>query len=115
MVGLGTYSREQEGEVRAAARDHGRRAADHRRLSRTFRRAIRRRWAGAGYTVDAPASADEVRERILTGTAARFGADANVHARIPTDDHVRRERWLAEIEAQWGPAPGRQQSDGSAI
>ena len=23
-------------------------------------------------------------------------------------DHVRRERWLPQIEAQWGPAPGRQ-------
>ena len=38
-----------------------------------------------------------------------------MHARIPVDDHVRRERWLKEIEAQWGPAPGRQQSDGSSI
>ena len=38
---------------------------------------------------------------------------ANVAARIPADDHVRRERWLAEIERQWGPAPGRQQSDGA--
>ncbi|MFY7959194.1 MAG: cobaltochelatase subunit CobN, partial [Elsteraceae bacterium] len=27
----------------------------------------------------------------------------------------RRERWLAEIEAQWGPAPGRQQTDGASI
>jgi magnesium chelatase subunit H len=37
------------------------------------------------------------------------------HARIPTGDHIRRETWLAEIEAQWGPAPGRQQSDGATI
>ncbi len=29
--------------------------------------------------------------------------------------HVKRERWLKEIEAQWGPAPGRQQSDGQSI
>ena len=35
------------------------------------------------------------------------------HARIPADDHVRREQHLTEIEAQWGPAPGRQQSDGA--
>jgi magnesium chelatase subunit H len=69
----------------------------------------------AGYTVDVPATEDELRERILTGNAARYGADANVHARIPVDDHVRRERWLAEIEAQWGPAPGRQQSDGRSL
>jgi magnesium chelatase subunit H len=68
-----------------------------------------------GYTTEVPGSVDELRERILAGNAARFGANANVHARIPADQQVRRERWLAEIEAQWGPAPGRQQSDGSSI
>ncbi|MCX7891294.1 MAG: magnesium chelatase subunit H [Burkholderiales bacterium] len=69
----------------------------------------------AGYRVEVPATADELRERIVAGNAARHGAHANVHARIPVDDHVRRERWLAEIEAAWGPAPGRQQADGSSI
>jgi magnesium chelatase subunit H len=68
-----------------------------------------------GYTVELPANVDELRERVIGGNAARFGAQANVHARIPADDHVRRERWLKEIEAQWGPAPGRQQSDGGSI
>jgi magnesium chelatase subunit H len=68
-----------------------------------------------GYRVDVPATVDELRERIVSGNAARFGADANVHARIPTGDHVRREKWLRQIEAQWGPAPGKQQSDGSSI
>ncbi len=68
-----------------------------------------------GYTVDVPATVDELRDRIIQGNAARFGATANVHARIPVDDHVRRERWLPEIEAQWGPAPGREQSDGASI
>jgi magnesium chelatase subunit H len=68
-----------------------------------------------GYTVEMPASVDELRERIVTGNATRFGAQANVYARIAADDHVRRERWLKDIEVQWGPAPGRQQSDGSSI
>ncbi|MDU1694587.1 MAG: cobaltochelatase subunit CobN, partial [Bradyrhizobium sp.] len=44
-----------------------------------------------------------------------FGTAANVAARIPVDQHVRRERHLAEIEKQWGPAPGRHQSDGSSL
>ncbi len=69
----------------------------------------------AGYSVDLPASVDELRTRITKGNAERFGADANVHTRISTDDHVRREKHLAEIEAQWGPAPGRQQSDGASL
>jgi magnesium chelatase subunit H len=68
-----------------------------------------------GYHVDMPASVDELRERIINGNAQRFGAAANVHVRIPVDDHVRREKHLKEIEAQWGPAPGRQQSDGSSL
>ncbi|MBK5912750.1 magnesium chelatase subunit H [Rhodocyclus purpureus] len=70
----------------------------------------------AGYKVeDIPANADELRNSIIVGNAATFGADANVHTRIPADEHVRREQYLAEIEAQWGPAPGRQNSDGSNI
>jgi magnesium chelatase subunit H len=69
----------------------------------------------AGYTVDVPASADALRDRILQGNADSFGAQANVHARIAADDHIRREPHLAEIEAQWGPAPGKQQTDGGSI
>ncbi len=68
-----------------------------------------------GYAVDVPANVDALREAVLHGNAARYGADANVHARIPADDHVRREPHLAQIEAQWGPAPGKQQSDGGTI
>ena len=69
----------------------------------------------AGYAVDLPVSPDALREAVIHGNAERFGAAANVHARIGVDDHVRRQRWLPEIEAQWGPAPGRQQSDGRSI
>jgi len=71
--------------------------------------------AAAGYEVELPASAEALRDRVLGGNAERLGSQANVHARIATDDHVRREPWLADIEAQWGPAPGRQQSDGASI
>jgi len=69
----------------------------------------------AGYRIDLPPDVDTLREKIINGNASQFGAMANVHKRIPASDHVRRERYLREIEAQWGPAPGRQQSDGSAI
>ncbi|MEL6381338.1 MAG: magnesium chelatase subunit H, partial [Cyanobacteria bacterium J06626_18] len=68
-----------------------------------------------GYSVDVPESVDALRDAILTGNSERFGSDANVAARIPADEHVRRETYLAEIEAQWGPAPGKAQSDGSHI
>ncbi|UFZ07687.1 magnesium chelatase subunit H [Bradyrhizobium ontarionense] len=69
----------------------------------------------AGYTIDVPATVDELRARVLKGNAERFGTAANVAARIPVDQHVRRERHLAEIEKQWGPAPGRHQTDGASL
>ncbi|KNZ32873.1 MAG: magnesium chelatase [Methylibium sp. NZG] len=68
-----------------------------------------------GYAVEVPASVDALRERIINGNAQRHGAQANVHAKISADDHVRREKHLKDIEAQWGPAPGKQQSDGASI
>jgi magnesium chelatase subunit H len=68
-----------------------------------------------GYAIDLPDSVDDLRERIISGNAQRYGAQANVHARISADDHVRREKHLKEIESQWGSAPGKQQSDGSSI
>ena len=68
-----------------------------------------------GYQVEVPATVELLRERIVKGNASHFGADANVHVRIPAGDHVRKEPWLREIEAQWGAAPGKQQSDGSSI
>ena len=71
--------------------------------------------SAGGYRVEVPASVEALRERVLVGNAARFGTDANVVHRIPAADHVRREPHLTEIERQWGAAPGRQNSDGSAI
>ena len=68
-----------------------------------------------GYTVDMPESVDALRDAVLHGNAEQHGADANVHTLIKADDHVRREPWLKDIEAQWGPAPGRQLSNGQSI
>jgi magnesium chelatase subunit H len=68
-----------------------------------------------GYTVEVPENVDALREALIEGNAKTYGAPANVHTRVATDDHVRRERHLAEIEAQWGSAPGKQLSDGASI
>ena len=69
----------------------------------------------AGYGIDVPETEDALRHAILAGNASRFGADANVAALVPVDAHVRRETHLAEIERQWGPAPGRALSDGASL
>ena len=71
--------------------------------------------AKEGYSVDVPADVDALRSAILAGNSADYGTDANVLAIVPTDTHVRRERWLAEIEARWGAAPGRQLLAGNGI
>ncbi|MFO1151806.1 MAG: magnesium chelatase subunit H [Alsobacter sp.] len=71
--------------------------------------------AAEGYTVELPDSVEALRNAVIEGNRQRFGALANVHARISADDHVRRETWLGEIEAQWGPAPGKHQADGASI
>ena len=80
----------------------------------SLHRTLRAMQAG-GYEVACPGSVDEMRDSILAGNAARFGTDANVHACVPVEDHVRHETWLSEIEAQWGAAPGRQLTDGANL
>jgi len=71
--------------------------------------------AAAGYTVDVPDSVDALRDAVLGGNAGQFGQDANVYARIGAEAHVLAEPFLDQIEAAWGPAPGRQLSDGRDI
>jgi magnesium chelatase subunit H len=69
----------------------------------------------AGHDVEVPETVEDLKAALLAGNAERFGTDANVAARIPVDDHVAREPHLSEIEAQWGPAPGRALTDGRSI
>jgi magnesium chelatase subunit H len=68
-----------------------------------------------GYDCDPPASVDDLRTAILHGNAARYGQPANVAAHVPAEALVARTPWLQEIEAVWGPAPGRAQSDGRGV
>jgi magnesium chelatase subunit H len=62
-----------------------------------------------------PATADEVRIRILAGNAGRYGTEANVHAHVSAEAIVANEPYLKEIEAEWGPAPGKLQADGQSV
>lgn len=74
-----------------------------------------KRLSAEGYTVEIPDSVDTLRSMLLSGNSGVFGTDANVLATIPTDEHVRQTPWLDEIEEQWGPAPGKQLSNGTGI
>ncbi len=68
-----------------------------------------------GYQVDPPATVDDLREALLKGNSAHYGQQANVASHVSADDIVRNTPWLSEIEAVWGPAPGRAQSDGRGV
>ena len=68
-----------------------------------------------GYALDVPETVDALRAAVLAGNAAQFGQEANVAAHVDVDTIVRRAPHLAEIEAVWGPAPGRIRSDGRGV
>ena len=73
-----------------------------------------RRMKAEGYRVEIPATLDDLRRAVLAGGADR-GQQASVLARVTADEIVSRTPWLAEVEAAWGPAPGRHQTDGSGV
>ncbi|MEL6619689.1 MAG: magnesium chelatase subunit H [Pseudomonadota bacterium] len=68
-----------------------------------------------GYTVDLPPSVDALRAQVLEGNATQYGQQANVAAHVDADTIVRTTPPLAAVEAVWGPAPGRVQSDGRGV
>lgn len=68
-----------------------------------------------GYSLQVPQNVETLKAMLLEGNTQKYGSDANVAALVDTQVHVAREVRLAEIEKQWGPAPGRHQTDGRNI
>ncbi|MFK7765163.1 MAG: magnesium chelatase subunit H [Roseobacter sp.] len=68
-----------------------------------------------GYDVEVPEDVDALRDIVLKGNAARYGQEANVADHVTADTIVKTTPHLTEIEAAWGPAPGRVQSDGRGV
>ncbi len=73
------------------------------------------RMKAEGYTLDVPATVDDLRTAVLHGNAAQFGQEANVAAHVDVDTIVRTTPPLKAIEAVWGPAPGKIRSDGRGV
>ncbi|NBZ86397.1 magnesium chelatase subunit H [Stagnihabitans tardus] len=71
--------------------------------------------ASEGYDLVPPASVEALREAVLGGNAKRHGQPANVAVTIPAAELVAKGRWLSDIEATWGPAPGKAQTDGRGV
>jgi magnesium chelatase subunit H len=68
-----------------------------------------------GYDLEPPVSVDALRAMILQGNAKQYGQEANVAAHVDADTIVRTTPPLKAIEAVWGPAPGKIQSDGRGV
>jgi magnesium chelatase subunit H len=60
-----------------------------------------------GYEVELPETADSLRELVIGGNADRFCSTANVAYRMTVEEYRRHCPYVAEIENDWGPAPGR--------
>lgn len=71
--------------------------------------------ADRGYALTPPDSVEALRATVLEGTAQQYGQEANIAAHVGADEMVANTPWLDEIEAQWGPAPGKVQSDGRGV
>jgi magnesium chelatase subunit H len=71
--------------------------------------------AEQGYSVTLPETVDDLRKHILEGNRASYGSECNVLATVDVNQHVADERYLEEIEAQWGPAPGKHSTDGQRL
>ncbi|QFT64979.1 magnesium chelatase subunit H [Roseivivax sp. THAF30] len=68
-----------------------------------------------GYDLTPPQTVAELRAAVLEGNATQYGQEANVAAHVDADTIVRQTPPLKAIEAVWGPAPGRIQSDGRGV
>jgi magnesium chelatase subunit H len=74
-----------------------------------------KRLASEGYTVDVPAGADELRERLLGGNSEQFGLTANVAHRMTTSEYLRLCPYVKDVEKDWGAAPGAINSFGGDL
>ncbi len=68
-----------------------------------------------GYDVALPETVSHLRAAVLEGNAKQYGQEANVEAIVSAEEIVRSTPPLKAIEAVWGPAPGRVQSDGRGV
>src|SRR5258706_8400778 len=68
-----------------------------------------------GYLVDLPEGAGALRSALLGGNSEGLGAAANVAYRMKVDEYLRVCPWANEIEAEWGPVPGRINSFGGDL
>jgi len=73
------------------------------------------RMKAEGYQVPMPDSADHLRSLLLNGNANQQSTTANVIYRMNVDEYRRLCPFVADIETEWGPAPGKINSDNDEL
>jgi magnesium chelatase subunit H len=76
---------------------------------------ILRKLKSEGYAVELPPDADALRLMLLGGNSENFGTTANVCYRMSVDEYRRLCPYAAEIEEEWGRAPGAINSFGGEL
>ncbi|HYG10938.1 MAG TPA: cobaltochelatase subunit CobN, partial [Pyrinomonadaceae bacterium] len=74
-----------------------------------------KRLQAEGYNVEVPGSADELRERLIGGNSDSYGATTNIAYRMTVEEYRRLCPFAAEIETEWGTAPGAINSFGGTL
>ena len=75
---------------------------------------VLRRLSAEGYATEAPATSDALRELLLSGDSGS-GDLLHVAYRLSAEEYFRLCPYVQEIEAVWGPVPGRINSQGLDI
>ena len=76
---------------------------------------VLKRLAGEGYRVELPKSADDLRDRLISGNSEAFGAPANVAYRMSVQEYRKLCAYVRDVENDWGPPPGTINSFGNDL
>jgi len=76
---------------------------------------VLKRLDGEGYRVELPESADDLRERLISGNSEQFGAPANVAYRMSVQEYRKLCPYVRDVESDWGTAPGAINSFGNEL
>jgi magnesium chelatase subunit H len=68
-----------------------------------------------GYEVELPETSDDLRKRVLGGNSDEFSTTANIVYRMSLEEYRRLCPFVAEIETEWGQAPGKINSTGDEL
>jgi magnesium chelatase subunit H len=68
-----------------------------------------------GYDVELPETVDGLREQVIHGNSEQFGSTANVAHRMTVAEYRLLCPYVAEIESEWGAAPGNLNSFGGEL